>query len=445
MFTKFTLLSGTTVPSNYSWDYGTPLTGSNLFSLNAITTSNYVSGYAPGVRVVFKNDSVPNSDFSNVGFTWDFGDYYNNATNIISLSCLKSIEHTFIMPGRYTVTLTQRQSKIRQDFNYVQNSDYCLSKYNFRWFWDNMVSVSGDTLTWDETRCFAKYSKWWDDEVECFGKHCKFWNWLDLRSTETEGVTPVTWEQTYTGKEFEKRWARESNSTVCAPGKEVTFLDTLITDEQTYTITNVVEVLEIKPEAFLYTFTTPITGVTPFSVHLSPRFTKPGSFAIERIDWDFGDGTPVQTVWRHQPPTQTMFTYTSTFSADVKDPRNYDAHYTYKRTLNTYPIFYPSITAYSGSTNSFDSCSLVIGPISLSSISPKVHILKSKALGKNNFYAFQIDKNTSFAVTQSSENFESLNFVPTTPSNLIKAVITPVITYRGNTGSGYPPNYNPEC
>jgi hypothetical protein len=440
--TEFFTLSGTTVPKDYSWDQGIPLTGTNIAEIN-LTNNLYISGYAPGVKVLFKNNSVTDSNFSNVAFDWSFGDYYNVGTNNITLSCNKNTEHIFIMPGIYTVSLTHRQSRLRKDFNYVENGNYCIGKYDFRWFWDNMTSLSGDTLTWDETKCVAKYSKWWDDEVKCFAKYCKFWSWYDLRSVATQGTTPVTWEQTYAGKEYEKRWFLEPNSKVCDTGNNVTFIDTVETQEQSYTITNTVEVIEIKPQAYLYSFTQPVTGTAPFTVHLTPRFTIPGSFAIEKIDWDFGDGSPIQTIWRHQAPESTIFTFTSAFSADEKDPRNYDALYTYRRSLNTYPVFYPSITAYSGSTNTPDACSLVVGPLSLSSISPKVHILKGKAHDNNNFYALQVNKNTTFITTQTADS--SLQFTSTTPTNSIKNVVTPILIYKGNPGTGYPPSYNPQC
>lgn len=443
MFTEFSIISGATVPKTYSWDQGIPFTSTNIVNVSSSTSVTYISGYAPGVKVLFRNNSVSDGGFSKISHNWDFGDFYNASSNNVSISCTNNIEHIFIMPGVYTVTLNHRQSKIRQDFDYVVNSGYCKSKYDFRWFWDNMVSVSGDSLTWDETGCSAKYSKWWDDEVRCFSKYCKFWNWFDLRSAQNQGINPITWEETYKGSDFEKKWEFESNSTICDTGKDVTFIDTLVANEQTYTVTNIVEVIEIKPQAFLYSLTQPVTGIAPFTVHLTPRFTVPGSFAIEKIDWDFGDGTPIQTVWRHQPPTSTLFTLTTTFSADPSDPRNYDVFYTYKRALNTYPVFYPSITAYSGSTNSYDTCSIIIGPVSLSSVSSKVRILKSKTNDINNFYALQVNKNTTFVATQTSNNIAIST--PTIPNNPIKNIITPITVYKGNPGTNYPPVFYPPC
>jgi hypothetical protein len=442
MFTQFQILSGATVPSNYSWDQGTPFT--NVNTSVSTTNSLYISGYAPGLKVTFKNNSITDPKTSYTRFDWNFGDYYNNTSNSISLNCNQNLEHIYVMPGIYNVTLNHNQTKTKQDFNYVENANYCIGKFDFLWFWDNMSCLSGDSMTWDETSCNAEYAKWWDKEELCFGKFCKIWNWLDLRSKTNQGTTPITWEQTYTGAQYEKKWAIELNSTICNPRIDMTYINTLVTEEQTYTITNTVEVFEIKPKAYLYSYTQPVTGYTPFSVHLTPRFTVSGSFAIEKIDWDFGDGTPIQTVWRRQPPDLTLFTYTSTFSADVNDPRNYDTIHTYKRALNTYPVFYPSITAYSGSTNSSDACSLLVGPISLSSISSKIHILKSKAQTNNNFYALQVDKNTTFVTTQTSDS--SKPYLPTIPNNPIKPIESPLpLTYKGNLGNNYPPPYNPQC
>lgn len=442
MITNFTILSGITVPTTYSWDQGTPLTGSNITQIPFdSTTQTSITGYAPGFKVLFKNNSVSDENFNLINYDWNFGDYYNSSSNNISLTCNTPVEHTFLMPGTYTVTLHHRQARNIQSFDYVANSDYCKDKYDFRWFWDNMTSLSGDILTWDQTLCTGKYAKWWDNELACFQKYCKFWDWYNLSQDIYPGANPITWRQTYTDRVYSKKWAFEANDTYCKT--EAVFLDTVVVEEQTYTTTNIIEVYEINPIANLYSLTQPTTGTVPYTVQLTPRGTVPGSFAIEKIDWDFGDGSPIQTVWRHQSPTSTLFTLTCTFSADLNDPRNYDAIYTYNRALNTYPVFYPSITAYSGNTNSSDACSIIIGPLSLSSVPSNIHILKNNYDNQSILYALQVGQNTSLVVTQTADSL--LPFTSTKPANLIKPANTDTSVYKGYTGDNYPPVYNPTC
>ena len=441
MTTNFTLSTAFTVANNYSWDQGIPLTGTNITVIPVDITTTSLTGYAPGIRVIFKNNSITDSGYSNIQFIWDFGDYYNTATNLLTLSCPATVEHTYLMPGEYTVTLYHIQSRIRQDFDFSGNNTYCKGKYDIRWFWDNMLQLSA---TWDQTKCDGLYAKWWDNEVDCFAKYCKFWNWYDLQSLNLSGKNPVTWEQTYeTGGLYPKKWAFEANDTICKANQDVTFVNTVESLAQVYTTTAVVKVLEIPPVVNLYCLTQPITGITPFTVQLTPRGTVPGSFAIDKIVWDLGDGTSTKTVWRHNTPDVNYFTYTGIFSADPQDPRNYDLTYTYKRNFNNYPVFYPSITAFCGNTNTSDACSITLGPIALSSASGQIHLLKSHNFSKDSLYALQFNNKATFVTTQTAESLNALT--PNVPTNTLKNTSLPTINYYGNTGLNYPPIYNVQC
>lgn len=442
MITNFSLLTAETVPSTYSWDKGIPLSGSNTTIIPIDITTVSITGTAPGVKVRFKNNSVTDSGFTNRQYFWDFGDYYNISTNFLALTCPTDVEHTYIMPGEYTVTLYHIQSRIRQDFDFSTNDTYCKGKYDIRWFWDNTIPLS---ITWDQTKCTGQYSKWWDNELACFAKYCKFWNWYDLQSASLSGLNPVTWQETYSvGGTLPKRWSFEPNDTVCKTNQDATFIDTVETNIQTYITTGVVKIIEIEPIANLYCLTQPITGYSPFTVQITPRGTIPGSYAIDKIVWDPGDGSSFKTVWRYKLSNDSNFTYTGTFSADPSDPRNYDLIHTYKRNLNNYSVFYPSITAYSANTNKANSCSITLGPVSLSSTSSQIHILKSKNTNTSNLYALQFNNKITFVTTQSANSIQpeiKLNL----PSNTVKNTNFPSIVYRGNAENVFPTVFYPQC
>ena len=443
MTTEFAIVSAYTVSKDYSWDLGIPLTGSNVEILPIFSTTTGVTGNAPGIKVNFKNNSITDSGFANRLFVWDFGDFYNLETNFLAVTCTTDVEHTYIMPGEYSVTLYHLQSRIRQDFDFSENGTYCKGKYDIRWFWDNMLQLSA---TWDQTSCRGQYAKWWDNELACFSKYCKFWNWYDLQCASISGSNPVTWEQTYSlGGLYPKRWVFEANDTICKVPQDATFIDTLVSNVQVYTATATVKVEENLPVANLYSLTQPITGITPYTVQLTPRASIAGSYSINRIDWLPGDGTPTKTVWRYKTPDATIFTYTNAFSADPADPRNYDLIHTYKRSLSSYPVFYPSIKVYSECTNTIDGCSITLGPISLSSISGQTHLLKSQNLNNSNLYALEFNNNVAFVTTETSSSTTKVSpNIPPLPIKNSNSII-PILSSSGNSTNVFPTAFLPQC
>lgn len=439
MTTEYSIISAITVPRDYSWDSGTPFSTSALETSAAYdVNSGYIIGYAPGVRITFKNSSTDDIGFDYREYTWDFNDFYNSTYNNISLSCIQDVSHTYIMPGTYKVTLKHYQTKtvpVLVDPGTPALS--CLGKYDIEWYWDNL-SATDVCRTWNETTCDGSFSKTWDDELACYGKYCKFWSWTQLELQG--GLNPTTWEETKTGTSFAKKWQYEPPIEVCSPGagREATFINVQQVEEQTYIPpTFTVKVLEIPPVANIYSITQPTTGVAPLTVQITPRGTKSGSFPIDRIVWDPGDGTPLIAVSRLQEPDLNQFTFTNYFTADSSDPRNYDLVHTYKRDLKTYPMFYPSLTAFSSSTDSSDACSTVIGPLTLSSISGQTHLLKVRNSTVGNLYSLQNQNYITFVTTQTTNTAEG--FSATIPQNLIKPFI-PLTTQTsyGNNGSGYP-------
>jgi PKD repeat protein len=406
MITRTLVKRGLTVPSTYSWDSGPPLSGTNqtpaitaiveyLSGVNQfLSGSTYIQGYAPTLSVEFINASISDLNFEYTEFNWDFGDFYNTINNNISLSCIKNTSHVYIMPGIYTAKLKQIQTK-------------------------NASSLYGTI----------------NSNLSCFGKYCSFWNWYDL---STNGNNPITWEQTKINNIYTKKWVPvEANNSLCINKQQILSSLNIIAVQEQISPSITIEVLEIPPKANMYSTTSVTTGVTPLSVQLSPRKITAGSFPIDRIDWDFGDDTPIKTVTRYGIPDLTFFTFTCALPLDINDPRNYDAIYTYRRTFASSPIFYPSLTAYSSSTGTFDTCSLTIGPISLTSISDNIHLLKVRNTQYGKLYGMQVNDYTAFLVASETTDTVSPP-VQNIPQNTIKDSFYINTNNKGYTGINFP-------
>jgi len=442
MQTSFYILCAQSVPENYIWDKGTPLNGSAATTaLVSDSTTTYVSGYAPGVRVVFQNTSTPQADFDNITYNWNFGDYYNDTNNFVSLSCISSIDHVYVMPGTYRVTLGLVQTKVDTTLG-TGNDLLCRGKYGFRWYWNDLNFGDQNAKTWDETRNGTPFQKQWTDEVLCFQKYCTTWSWQDLQN-----VYPTTWGDTQTGANKEKKWMFEDNDTICTVS-DANFLNSLAKIEQTITTTEIV-VKEKPPVAGMYCMTRPTAGYTPFTVRLTPRTTQTGSFPIDRIDWNFGDGSPIKTITRFAPPSGADIVVNdvidpAAFPGDLSDVRNFDILHTYTVNRDTYPVFYPSLTCYSACTNTSDSCCITIGPITLSSQPTETHLVKARNTLKGNIYTFNVDGNVAFTTTTLT-TAQTRTVTYNTPTTKIRDTYGSLQLYFGNLGTSYPPVYTIDC
>lgn len=338
MTVNFTVISGHSVPSNYSWDRGTPFsTTSPLVCTVLLPQGSIITGNAPGVKVFIKNNTVLSTttvDFTSVSaqYIWDFNDYYNSNNDTYTLTCSTDISHVYIMPGSYKTTLTVVETYLR---------------------------VNPQTQILQQVKASPQITE----------------------------------------------------ATVCT-------------------------VQEILPKANLYSVTQPTTGYAPFSVRLTARTTTPGSFPVDRILWDFGDGSERLLVSRYYNEPNSNLIFTNVLSSDSQDPRNYDVLHTYTRECDTYPVFYPSITAYSSSTNSIDTCSLTIGPVLLSTTDAQFHILKGRNTPYGNLYSAEIDKNLTFVATQSATE-RVYTLIPTIPPNPIRNSFGQPILSFGNSGTNY--------
>jgi len=246
MNVDFSIFSATTVMSSYYADMNP------LHFPVFIPATEPISGYCPYLWVEFKNTSTTALGYDTQEFIWDFGDYYSENITL-SLSSLDFVEHIYRMPGKYTVSLTLKQT------------------------------------------------------------------------SNTPLLKPIN----ITTTKFE-----------------------------------VVVVEEIGPQSRIHSIARPVHGESPLTLEFTPKHCIPGSFPLERIDWDFGDGSPVKTITR-----QTVFSadplifFTDTVNWDALDVRNYDVRHIYHRTSYEKEMFYPSLTCYSTNTYSSDACSTTIGPI----------------------------------------------------------------------------------
>jgi hypothetical protein len=284
--------------------------------------------------------------------------------------------------------------------------------------------------------------KWWDDEAECFQKYCRAWSWYYLANVpDRVNTNPIIWNDTGSNDIFEKKWMFEDNETQCTV-RDFEYLDTLEVNEQFATKIGVVEVKELPPVADIVCLTTPLTGLDSLSIRLSPSKCKPGSFPLERIDWDFGDGSPIKIITRYTNNNDPEIINTEAFVNDLLDVRNYDVLHTYVRTKDTYSVFYPSLTCYSANTSTSDSCCTTVGPMSQPSLSG-LQLIKVRNTLKGNLYAFDIDKNVTFLSTASS--VPSTVVLPNEPKTTLKNSLTSTLLYFGYQGNDYPPEYTPSC
>ena len=287
MDVNFEVLSGITVSNDYVWDLGTPLSNKKYKKI-AYSTTNYISGYAPALKVKFKNTSDPSVDYDNEVYEWDFGDYYSTTLKQ-TLTSKDYVEHLYTMPGVYNVSLNLNQTK-----------QTTVTKY-----------LSGNKI---------KYQ--------------------------------------------------------------------------------IIELKEVPPVAKIHCVTHPIYGYSPLTIRFSPQHCLQGSFPIDRIDWDFNDGSDIKTITRYSLLTgDESVIHTNKFSQDPLDVRNYDVIHNFIRSKDDYPVFYPSLTCYAASTNTSDSCATTIGPLILSAQPQTINLIKARNTSSGNLYAFNINHNTVFFTT----------------------------------------------
>lgn len=385
----FTLYSLQTVDRSYKWDDGVPLAGSyNLitdtqklssYSANNDNNVEYV-GTAPFFNVTFSSllGSVPISS-TLVTREVDFGDEYNNEfnTQISSATGAESFCHVYIMPGLYTVTYKKtayvstnlNEDLLNDSTIYVEGSKTSESKlFSYQWF--NLLSDSPNNsnnkqITWNEAMfAGSQQFNWAQTSGICVEKEnhtLTTWKW-DFLVSDTNAnpqAKKIKWNDTKQTSPLFKTWnsAMSSSSTADSSIPSISSTEIVITKQA------LIRVVENNPVAYLSLVSTPASLYSPVTVRLTPRYTKSGSFPIEKIVWDFGDGSPIIIKRRQDKGKDYNWIYNGAYESDPLDPRNYDIEHTYTRSLSGDFMFYPTITVYSSSTGTSDCASIGMGPI----------------------------------------------------------------------------------
>jgi hypothetical protein len=278
-------------------------------------------------------------------FSWDDGEFYVTTSSIVpSLT----VDDKPVYVGYAPITYALIESS---PFNFSPNSSYYIRSINFGDYYHsntNILNLSGA------------------DQLVQFG-HSYIMPGLysiTLDEAEYSNVNKYTWNQITTLSNPNLIWTEYTgisadtiNGTTVVPN-----VTALVTGQ---TSNFLISVVEIPPTAYLSANISTNAGniVFPLTITITPRYTRTGSFPIEKIVWDFGDGSPLVTKRRWDKNTVSPFLSTDALSADLIDPRNFDVTHTYTKQNTTQFSFYPSITAYASSTGTTDVCSITIGPV----------------------------------------------------------------------------------
>lgn len=314
--------------------------------------------------------------------------------------------------GVYTQPVDQpaREPLSWQWFNFLCESP--TNPYNTPTNWKQTEFQAENQLFWSETTPCVILQQLQDVNVN--------WRWenLECNSTIIEPYSPTTktWDELVCAQTTGRSWTNlalrcsERSTQV----QIISSITTTETEKKAF-----VKVLENPPKAILSFTNQPSSfenRISPLTIRLTPRFTKCGSFPIERIVWDLGDGSPLLEQKRWNINVNVPFVYNRTYISDPFDPRNYDVIHTYKKTSRSEYAFYPSLTAFASSTGTSDSVSNIVGPLKLPDIiGEEINLIQAEMVSDKNLYLAEINKkivlfNTSF---KQSEMTEKLLELPT--------------------------------
>lgn len=429
---SFKIKSYSTVLSTYTWDDGVPTENTII---DSITNNLDVSGYAPYLNIEFEAMGVRHMPEGLVGpafetyIDWDFGDYYNYTENkeTVLKENNETVRHTYSMPGTYTVSFVAREIyRVYTDKVYDPLQDVCRYKDEL-WGWKDVEQGKRNQQTWD---MLLTSQKLWVEAEECLDKYCIPWTWSAL-------TTSVRWADTVdSSKTYPKIWSRQGFAEP-SPCKLSTFKYYLSTDF-TYVTNNTckITVIEKPPTANLYVTNQTTTTSAPATAYLSPDGCMSGSYPIQRIVWDFDDGSDLLEVDRFNINTIDYVLYNGSYPDDVDDPRNYTVRHVYDSNEKT--TFYPSISVYSCNTNTSDSCSTVLRLPVRATLD--INIVNTRCVNDNLFIASTyLDNLCLHKIDMSSAVSGSLvsKDINTTPSNIIKNYPGKISSSTGNDGVGF--------
>lgn len=151
-------------------------------------------------------------------------------------------------------------------------------------------------------------------------------------------------------------------------------------------------------------------GDSPLLITFNPSAVSAGSFPICRLDWDFGDDSPIITISRLMSAEYGNYVQLSAF-ADPSDPRNVLVSHEYSRTLASHAENYTvTLSAFACNTNTMVASSLVIGPINPMNLVQNegdVHLIENRMYSQEDNLLLVFEGQTSrnnFTVLLSSES-----------------------------------------
>lgn len=255
------------------------------------------------------------------------------------------------------------------------------------WQWYNFLCESEDNpqntpVTWEQSLFQnAEQITWSESQGPCavlsdivssnFSSSTVVWRWNKVTDNPNPNNFEIcsTWDQNKNIVPTSVTWdyvnSRCSDTT--SSGSSTTY--SVSSDSTILTKEAFIRVLEIPPVAYLQVLSADsLEKFSPYTVRLSPSKIVCGSFPIEKIVWDLGDGSPLLEQRRWSNTLSSPFVFSDELIEDYQDPRNYDVIHTYTKTPDSDFCFYPSITAYCSSTGSYDCAATIVGPLKLPSM-----------------------------------------------------------------------------
>ena len=395
----FNIDSVVTVPQKYKWDNGVPLLQDTELDYN--NPNNGIGGYSPFTFVTIFTQITAHPKSVALKKTVDFGGYYNHHNNVIvsSLTGSEKFCHVYVMPGTYTVKMTV-EDYIKLDFDatpylYRQPTSILKQQLPIFWQWCNFScnptdNLRNQSITWNNTSNAQKLEqqereicselseyntnqllRWINVQGPCIKQPYKetSWKWENQTCevpllTSPELTDAFSWKELQCASCDNRTWSETTSATCYERPANLSAI------KIEYVRTKIVKVNELLPQAYLQVEQSQNFDdrVSPYTVRLSPRFSQTGSFPIEQIDWDLGDGSPILTQKRWDINRSDDFVFNNNFPFDWQDPRNYDVVHTYSKTKESSFTFYPSLTVYASSTKSSNCASGVVGPLKVEEI-----------------------------------------------------------------------------
>lgn len=244
---------------------------------------------------------------------------------------------------------------------------------------------TGLPRTWDDAVFQGPHQVTWDDAIgPCLETRVddSSWKWNRVLCDSNEVLNQkVAWKHTKCDQLLPRKW-KQIRGAGC-----LEIVPLLSAQKITIKREAFIKIIEIPPIAYISAEQFPSSNQSPYTVVLSPRYIRCGSFPIEKIVWDFGDGSPLLVQSRYNINKDVPFAYSDQFGFDIDDPRNYNVVHTYYRTNTNSSCFYPSLTAYASSTNTYDCAAMIVGPIEFeSNTTSKFRLLQNKLGEKSTAY-----------------------------------------------------------